>query len=79
VRNEVRALLSGALGLRHRDPKTGDNTVAHRLDCSYIPLVMVAGRFVWDERKRTANLRKHGIDFAIVERFEFDSAVITAR
>jgi uncharacterized protein len=33
-------------------------------------------RFLWDERKRAANLRKHGVDFAIVERFEFDTAVI---
>ena len=37
---------------------------------------MDAGRFIWDERKRASNLRKHGVDFAIVERFEFDAAVI---
>jgi uncharacterized protein len=37
---------------------------------------MAAGRFIWDERKRTANLRKHGVDFGIVERFDFDTAVI---
>lgn len=37
---------------------------------------MESRRFIWDERKRTANLRKHGIDFASVERFEFDTAVI---
>jgi uncharacterized DUF497 family protein len=37
---------------------------------------MDAGRFIWDERKRARNLRKHGVDFAIVERFEFDAAVI---
>lgn len=37
---------------------------------------MHAGRFIWDERKRASNLRKHGVDFAIVERFEFDTAVI---
>jgi uncharacterized protein len=36
---------------------------------------MRPGRFVWDDGKRTANLSKHGVDFAIVERFEFDSAV----
>ena len=32
--------------------------------------------FVWDERKRAFNLTKHGIDFALVARFEFDSATI---
>jgi hypothetical protein len=37
---------------------------------------MDAGRFIWDERKRAANLRKHGVDFAIVERFEFDTALV---
>lgn len=30
-------------------------------------------RFEWDERKRSANFRKHGIDFADVYRvFDFD-------
>jgi uncharacterized DUF497 family protein len=38
---------------------------------------MALAPFVWDERKRADNLQKHGIDFAIVERFEFDAAVIT--
>jgi uncharacterized DUF497 family protein len=33
--------------------------------------------FVWDERKRAINLRKHSVDFALVARFEFDTAVIT--
>jgi len=37
---------------------------------------MRAGRFIWDERKRAANLAKHGVDFAIVERFAFDTAVV---
>jgi uncharacterized DUF497 family protein len=37
---------------------------------------MDAERFTWDERKRAANLRKHGVDFAIAERFEFDTALI---
>lgn len=32
--------------------------------------------FVWDERKRASNFTKHGIDFAQVIRFEFDSAII---
>ncbi|MBV9572338.1 MAG: BrnT family toxin [Alphaproteobacteria bacterium] len=35
-------------------------------------------RFDWDEAKREANLRKHGVDFAIVERFAFDDAAIGA-
>jgi uncharacterized DUF497 family protein len=37
---------------------------------------MATHRFTWDERKRAANLHKHGVDFAIVERFEFDTALI---
>jgi uncharacterized DUF497 family protein len=37
---------------------------------------MSAGRFVWDERKRVENLRKHGDDFVIVEDFEFDTAIV---
>jgi uncharacterized DUF497 family protein len=37
---------------------------------------MATHRFTWDERKRAANLRKHGVDFAVVERFEFDAALI---
>jgi uncharacterized DUF497 family protein len=37
---------------------------------------METERFIWDERKRAANLRKHGVDFAIMEHFEFDTAVI---
>jgi len=37
---------------------------------------MRASRFAWDERKRAANLAKHGVDFAIVERFEFDAALV---
>lgn len=38
---------------------------------------MDIGRFIWGERKRAANLCKHDVDFAIVERFIFDTAVIT--
>ena len=37
---------------------------------------MDAGRLIWDERKRAENVRKHGVDFAAVEHFEFDTAVI---
>jgi uncharacterized protein len=38
---------------------------------------MDGNRFTWNERKRADNLHKHGVDFAIVERFQFDTAVIT--
>lgn len=34
--------------------------------------------YEWDETKRADNLAKHGIDFAIVEGFEWDTAVIAA-
>jgi uncharacterized DUF497 family protein len=37
---------------------------------------MSTERFVWDERKRASNLRKHGVDFSAVERFEFDTALV---
>jgi uncharacterized protein len=30
----------------------------------------------WDEAKRRRNLSKHGVDFAIAERFDFHTAVI---
>jgi uncharacterized protein len=29
----------------------------------------------WDEGKRRRNLAKHGVDFALVERFDFETAV----
>lgn len=32
-------------------------------------------RFEWDEAKRAINLLKHGIDFAAVEKFDFDGAI----
>jgi uncharacterized DUF497 family protein len=31
--------------------------------------------FEWDERKRAANLAKHGIDFALIAEFSFEDAV----
>ena len=31
--------------------------------------------FEWDESKRAANLRKHGIDFGAVERFDLTTAM----
>ena len=31
--------------------------------------------YEWDEAKRLANLRKHGVDFASVEAFDWDQAV----
>lgn len=33
-----------------------------------------AGRYVWDEAKRTANLAAHGIDFGAAYRFDWDTA-----
>lgn len=30
----------------------------------------------WDEPKRRRNLAKHGVDLAIAERFDFETAVI---
>jgi uncharacterized protein len=30
----------------------------------------------WDEARRRRNLSKHGVDFAIAERFDFHTAVI---
>jgi uncharacterized protein len=36
--------------------------------------MMTTQLFVWDERKRAANLRKHGVDFAIAELFDFAAA-----
>ena len=38
---------------------------------------MDSNRFIWNEHRRADNLHKHGVDFAIVERFQFDTAVIT--
>jgi len=32
--------------------------------------------YVWDEAKRADNLAKHGIDFSLVEGFEWDTALI---
>jgi uncharacterized DUF497 family protein len=36
----------------------------------------VIGPYVWDERKRASNLRKHGVDFAIVRNFDFETALL---
>lgn len=33
-------------------------------------------RIVWDERKRLANLDKHGLDFADIAEFDWESAAI---
>jgi uncharacterized protein len=35
-----------------------------------------AGQYVWDERKRASNLKKHGVDFAIVQHFDFETAFV---
>jgi uncharacterized DUF497 family protein len=34
-------------------------------------------RHDWDEAKRTANLRDHRVDFAVIEQFEWDLAIIS--
>jgi uncharacterized protein len=32
--------------------------------------------YEWDEDKRSQNLRKHGVDFAIVEGFDWENSLI---
>lgn len=32
--------------------------------------------FEWDEAKRLANLKKHGVDFADIEEFDWNGAVV---
>ena len=32
-------------------------------------------RYEWDSGKRATNLAKHGVDFADIDRFEWDSAL----
>jgi hypothetical protein len=32
--------------------------------------------YTWDETKRRENLHKHGVDFAIVEGFDWDNSVV---
>ncbi len=32
--------------------------------------------YEWDDAKRDANLRKHGVDFAAIDAFDWDTAVI---
>jgi uncharacterized DUF497 family protein len=36
----------------------------------------VGDLYTWDERKRASNLKKHGVDFAIVAHFDFTTALI---
>jgi uncharacterized DUF497 family protein len=36
----------------------------------------IVGLYSWDERKRASNLRKHGVDFAIVQNFDFEAALV---
>jgi uncharacterized protein len=33
-------------------------------------------RFVWDDRKRVANIEKHGLDFEDVAMFQWETAVM---
>lgn len=35
-------------------------------------------QFVWDETKAAANLRKHGVDFALARRAYYDSLALIA-
>jgi uncharacterized DUF497 family protein len=32
--------------------------------------------YEWDEAKRSANIRNHGVDFATVEEFDWDTAFV---
>jgi uncharacterized DUF497 family protein len=32
--------------------------------------------YEWDEAKRRANLRKHGVDFALIWRFDWQAALV---
>ena len=34
-------------------------------------------QYEWDEKKRIANLARHGVDFAATEKFEWDTALET--
>src|SRR5258707_392402 len=34
------------------------------------------GPYVWGEAKYASNLKKHGVDFAMVEHFDLDDAVV---
>jgi uncharacterized protein len=42
------------------------------LNCNYNIIMKV----IWDEPKRLANLDKHGLDFADLDEFFFDSALV---
>lgn len=33
--------------------------------------------YEWDKAKRQANLRKHGVDFSLVDRFEWEYSIST--
>ena len=33
--------------------------------------------FEWDDEKRQANLAKHGVDFAVIEAFDWETALIS--
>lgn len=63
--------------LRQRMPhqrhsrRSGNTSLTARALCSYSQLVVT-----WDERKREANIRRHGLDFAGCEAV-FDGPVLT--
>lgn len=36
----------------------------------------MSAEYEWDEAKRRSNIRKHGVDFTMIEHFEWDSATL---
>ena len=45
------------------------------LDSGVIVATVNQVKIVWDEAKRASNLRKHGADFAAVQRLDWDSVI----
>ena len=41
-------------------------------------MAVAGGLFEWDDAKRQANLAKHGVDFAAIEAFDWETALIDA-
>ena len=46
------------------------------LYCSYNISPLVGSLFEWDDAKRQANLAKHGVDFAAIDAFDWETALI---
>ena len=38
--------------------------------------IQYCAEYEWDEAKREENLRKHGVDFAAMKHFEWDTAMV---